>query len=193
MAEMTFVNICTTFFRRVILAHGKMPKPGYYNFYIDTESDFSCQNFPLCRFSYEDTCALLEAIERVTCSTPSGARLCSRCGMATPARPPAVDDLIMGAFGAPTAEAGAAGAEESSMPRCQCCSPGSLRVGSPCRALAYADAALLAARPIKMGELVRSAYAKQLVNQHKVILRSKVLRMHQWGISLPGACEGLCH
>ena len=66
-------------------------------------------------------------------------------------------------------------------------------MGSPCRALAYADAALLAARPIKMGELLRSAYAKQLVNQHKVILRSKVLRMHQWGISLPGACEGLCH
>ena len=71
----------------------------------------------------EDTCALLEAIERVTCSTPScgglrrsGARLCSRCGMATPARPPAVDDLIMGAFGAPTAEAGAAGAEENDTP-----------------------------------------------------------------------------
>ena len=71
----------------------------------------------------EDTCALLEAIERVTCSTPScgglrrsGARLCNRCGMATPARPPAVDDLIMGAFGAPTAEAGAAGAEENDTP-----------------------------------------------------------------------------
>ena len=30
------------------------------------------------------------------------------------------------------------------------------------------------------------------VNQHQVTLRSKVLRMHQWGISLPGACEGLC-
>ena len=47
-------------------------------------------------------------------------------------------------------------------------------------------------RPIKMGELLRSAYAKRLVNQQQVILRSKVLRMHQWGISLPGACEGLC-
>ena len=44
-----------------------------------------------------------------------------------------------------------------------------------------------------MGELLLSAYAKRLVNQHQVILRSKVLRMHQWGISLPGACEGLCH
>ena len=44
-----------------------------------------------------------------------------------------------------------------------------------------------------MGELLRSAYAKRLVNQHQVILRSKVLRMHQWRISVPGACEGLCH
>ena len=44
-----------------------------------------------------------------------------------------------------------------------------------------------------MGELLRSAYAKQLVFQHQVSLRSKVLRMHQWGISLPGACECLCH
>ena len=34
---------------------------------------------------------------------------------------------------------------------------------------------------------------KQLVNQHQVILQSKVLRMRQWGISLPGACERLCH
>ena len=42
-----------------------------------------------------------------------------------------------------------------------------------------------------MGELLRSAYAKRLVDQHQVILRSKVLRMHQWSISLLGACEGL--
>ena len=48
-------------------------------------------------------------------------------------------------------------------------------------------------RPIKMRELLRSAHAKRLVNQHQVTLRSKVLRMHQWGISLTGACEGLCH
>ena len=33
-------------------------------------------------------------------------------------------------------------------------------------------------RPIKMGELLRSAYA----NQQQVVLRSKTLRMHQWGI-----------
>ena len=42
-------------------------------------------------------------------------------------------------------------------------------------------------------ELLRSAYAKQLVNQHQVVLRSKALRMHQWSISLPGACEALWH
>ena len=48
-------------------------------------------------------------------------------------------------------------------------------------------------RPIKMGELLRSAYAKRLVNQHQLTHRSKVLRMHQRGTSLPGACEGLCH
>ena len=41
-------------------------------------------------------------------------------------------------------------------------------------------------RPIKMGEFLRSAYAKRLVNQHHVLLRSKVLRMHRWGISLLG-------
>ena len=42
----------------------------------------------------EDTCALIVAIERVTCSTPSfgglrrsGARVCKRCGQATLARP----------------------------------------------------------------------------------------------------------
>ena len=48
-------------------------------------------------------------------------------------------------------------------------------------------------RPIKMGELLRSASATRLVNQHQVTRRSKVLRMHKWSISLPGACEGLCH
>ena len=50
----------------------------------------------------DDTCALFTAIERVTCSTPScgglrrsGARVCDRCGLATPARPPAVGYFIM--------------------------------------------------------------------------------------------------
>ena len=50
----------------------------------------------------EDTCAPFVAIERVTCSTPScggfrrsGAKVCNRRGQATPARPPAVGDIIM--------------------------------------------------------------------------------------------------
>ena len=47
--------------------------------------------------------------------------------------------------------------------------------------------------PNKMEELLRSAYAKQLANPHQVFFRSKALRVHQWCISLPGACEALCH
>ena len=42
-----------------------------------------------------------------------------------------------------------------------------------------------------MGELLCSAHAKRLVNQHQVVFRSKALRMHQWRISLLGACW--CH
>ena len=67
----------------------------------------------------EDTCALFVAIERTTCSTPScgglrrsGARVCNRCGQATPARPPAVGDIIMEPPSAPTAADGVAGAED---------------------------------------------------------------------------------
>ena len=46
-------------------------------------------------------------------------------------------------------------------------------------------------RPIKMGEFLRSAYAKRLVNLSQVHLRTKTLHMHQWGVNLPGACEAL--
>ena len=48
-------------------------------------------------------------------------------------------------------------------------------------------------RPIKMGEFLRSAYAKRLVNLSQVHLRTKTLHVHQWGANLPGACEALCH
>ena len=48
-------------------------------------------------------------------------------------------------------------------------------------------------RPIKMGEFLRSAYAKRLVNLSQVHLHTKTLHMHQWGVNLPGACEALCH
>ena len=44
-----------------------------------------------------------------------------------------------------------------------------------------------------MGEFLRSAYAKRLVNLSQVHLRTKTLYMHQWGVNLPGACEALCH
>ena len=44
-----------------------------------------------------------------------------------------------------------------------------------------------------MGEFLHSAFAKRLVIQHQVILRSKVLRVHQCGISQLGGCEGLYH
>ena len=43
-------------------------------------------------------------------------------------------------------------------------------------------------RPVKIGELLRSAYAKQ----HQVKLRTKALHVHQWSVSLPDACEALC-
>ena len=47
--------------------------------------------------------------------------------------------------------------------------------------------------PTKMGELPHSVIVKQLANHQQVDLRSKTLRVRQWGISLPGACEALCH
>ena len=48
-------------------------------------------------------------------------------------------------------------------------------------------------RPIKMGEVLRSCYAKHLVHKHRVKLRTTCLSMHQWGIGLPGAAEALSH
>ena len=48
-------------------------------------------------------------------------------------------------------------------------------------------------RPIKMGEFLRSCYAKHLVHKKRVQLRQKCLGMHQWGIGLPGAVEALSH
>ena len=60
----------------------------------------------------------VRGIERVTCSTPScgrlrrsGVRVCNPCGQATPARPPAVGDIIMAPLGAPTGATGVAGVE----------------------------------------------------------------------------------
>ena len=46
-------------------------------------------------------------------------------------------------------------------------------------------------RPIKMGEFLRSAYAKRLVNLSQVHLRTKTLRMHQWGGQPAGGVRSL--
>ena len=59
------------------------------------------------------------------------------------------------------------------------CSAGSPQARSLGRQVAYAR--------WQMEELFRSTYGKRLVNQHQVILHSKVLRM----LCLAGACEGL--
>ena len=44
-------------------------------------------------------------------------------------------------------------------------------------------------RPIKMGEFLRSAYAKRLVNLAQVHLRTKTLHMYQWGVNRPELLE----
>ena len=48
-------------------------------------------------------------------------------------------------------------------------------------------------RPIKMGEFLRSSYAKRTVHAHRVRLRTTFLNMRQWGIGLPGSAEALSH
>ena len=65
--------------------------------------------------------------------------------------------------------------------------------GSRARGFAGSETRMASRAPSKMGEFLRSAYAKRLVNVAQVHLRSKTLQMHQWGVHLPGACEALCH
>jgi hypothetical protein len=50
-----------------------------------------------------------------------------------------------------------------------------------------------APRPIKMGEFIRSSYAKHLVHKNRAKLRTTLIGMHQWGIGTPGSCEALVH
>ena len=65
--------------------------------------------------------------------------------------------------------------------------------------MAHAHAALLATeeeRPAATHQDGRAAALglRQVArDQHQVKLRTKVLHVHQWGISLPRACETLCH
>ena len=44
-----------------------------------------------------------------------------------------------------------------------------------------------------MGEVVRSSYAKRHVKKYAKPIRRAMTAEHQWGLSVPGACEGLCH
>jgi hypothetical protein len=50
-----------------------------------------------------------------------------------------------------------------------------------------------APRPIKVGEVLRAAAAKRLLNRSAGKLRKVFLQMHQWGISIPGGAEALTH
>ena len=44
-----------------------------------------------------------------------------------------------------------------------------------------------------MGEVLRSAYAKHLVHKHRGRLQVTCLKMHQWGVGMPGSAEALSH
>ena len=44
-----------------------------------------------------------------------------------------------------------------------------------------------------MGESLPSCYAKRVVHDHRVRLRTTLLGMHQRGFGLPGATEALSH
>ena len=46
-------------------------------------------------------------------------------------------------------------------------------------------------RPIKMGELLRSSYAKRYSKAHMPLLRRHFRKCHQWGNGIPGACEAM--
>ena len=44
-----------------------------------------------------------------------------------------------------------------------------------------------------MGELIRSSFGKRYVREYAPRIRTAMAVQHQWGISVPGACEGLSH
>ena len=48
-------------------------------------------------------------------------------------------------------------------------------------------------RPIKMGEFIRSSYAKRMTKRHIGSIRGQMRDTHQWGMGIPGACEALSH
>ena len=48
-------------------------------------------------------------------------------------------------------------------------------------------------RPIKVGEVLRSAAAKRTLRKHEQTLLPTLIRMRQYGVSLPGGAEALAH
>ncbi len=56
-----------------------------------------------------------------------------------------------------------------------------------------ADKLDVAPRPIKIGELLRTTSSERVGQAAAPCLRHVLVRMRQWGISLPGGCEALIH
>ena len=48
-------------------------------------------------------------------------------------------------------------------------------------------------RPIQMTEVIRSSFGKRYIKQYAKQIRRAMSEEHQWGISVPGACESLSH
>eukprot|EP00973_Karenia_brevis_P078448 10891870-Karenia_brevis.AAC.1 len=48
-------------------------------------------------------------------------------------------------------------------------------------------------RPIQMSEVVRSSFGKRYIQKYAKPIRKAMAAEHQWGISVPGACESLSH
>ena len=50
-----------------------------------------------------------------------------------------------------------------------------------------------APRPVQIGEVIRSSFAKRTLRRHEASLRQVLLRMRQWGMAMPGAAEAIIH
>ena len=44
-----------------------------------------------------------------------------------------------------------------------------------------------------MGDILTSTFGKCLAKKGATIIRIEIVEKHQWGLSLSGACESLCH
>ena len=50
-----------------------------------------------------------------------------------------------------------------------------------------------APRPVKIGEVLRTSFAKRLARKGEAALRPKLAGMHQWGLAMPGGAEAMVH